>query len=628
MKKICFALMMALSLGTVATAQTLNVKTGGYFRSFPANETGVMNYNDGSTLTVAGHVYLLSDIEKITVTPEDGENNLVRVEYNGESADVYVSYDIIPYIDAKVNGAHVEIIQSDEVSDSTCGEITYRLYGDSNDGSFLLNGSFKCSIELTGLNLHNPSGAALDIENGKRIAVRVGENTVNTLSDGIDGSQKACIYTKGHLEFKQKGTLNVTGNKSHAISAKEYVELKNTTLNINGAVKDGINCTQYFLMESGKLTIKNTGDDGIQTDYKDADKPDEEDTGTITIEGGSLEIEVTAAATKALSAEGRFVMTDGTLIANAKGDGLWDESKLKTKSSSCINADEGIFIEGGNINLTATGGGGKGMNTGGEFSISDGEIIINTTGGLLAYVNGSLNQNYTGNTDRLDSDYKSAPKGVKADGDVLIQGGAVTVMCTGNGAEGIESKSEMTINGGDLKIRAYDDGVNSSSDMYIKGGNLDIMSIGNGDGVDANGNIYISGGKMQIFARANPEQGFDAGDGYSIYFTGGEILAYGPGGNSVPSTGTQSTQPYLSLSQTPTAGQKVTVSKDGTELVSFTVPEDFSLSNSGGGFPFMAPGAPGGGSRGGALVISCPGLVSGSSYDVNVGSQTLTATAQ
>lgn len=654
MKKNLMYIFIAAGLSLSANAQSLDIKIGDVTYRYAAENTGTMKYSDGTTLTVGDKTYKISEINEITVTDETIDDGYVYIDYSGTKAAVIIAGNIAAYVDATVSGAHVSISQSKDAGEDTSGEISYRLQGESQDGSFYLDGSYKCSIELTGLSLTNPGGAVFDIQNGKRIAVRVKEGTVNTLVDGADGDQKGCIVCKGHLEFKQKGTLNVTGNASHAIYAKEYVEHKNTVLNITKAEKDGINCAQYYMIESGTLNISGTGDDGIQVEYKDDVDREDEDTGSITIAGGKLNISVSADAAKALKCEGNFVVTDGELTSVASGNGIWDDDKVKTKAAACIGVDGSSFIKGGTLNLTATGGGGKGISGDGELNVTAGEITVLTSGGTFAYVDGKEDQDYTGNTDRLDSDYKSSPKGIKIEGDITIEGGTFDITCSGRGGEGIESKSQLIFNGGDFKVRAYDDGVNSSSDTYVTGGNLDIMSIGNGDGLDSNGNIYISGGRMMIFGSRQPEQGFDVGDGYKIYFTGGEILAIGGGGNSVPSS-SESTQPFLSLDRTVVAGETVSVSLDGTEIVSFIIPEDYSSANGNGNFfedefpggghrvasgsegcpllPNSFEGAPGGGGfggmgGGGKLVISCPQLTEGTDYTVTVGNESVTATAQ
>lgn len=642
MKKRNISLVLLFASLSPVFAQTLNIDLGGVIHSYPAEMTGVMEYSNGSEFTVMGKTYLLNDISRIFVTEEEYTDNLVTVSYEGFSAKAYISYNIIPYVEVSLSGAHVEVTQNSEVGDDTTGELNYRLNGESSDGSFLLNGSYKCSVELTGLVLNNPSGAAIDIENGKRIAVRVAEGTINSLSDGAGGSQKACLYTKGHLEFKQKGTLNVIGNQSHAIASKEYVEIKNTTINILGAVKDGINCAQYFLMESGNLNIKGTGDDAVQCDYKDSENREKEDTGTITMAGGNIEAIVTADAAKVFKAEGNFIITDGSITASVSGNGIWDETKQKTKASACISADENVLIDGGSINLTATGTGGKGISADGDYTGNSGSITILTTGGVVAYVNNTLQQNYTGNLDRLQSDLKSSPKGIKIDGDIDIFGGEYDVTTKGYNGEGIESKSNLTIAGGNIKIHAFDDGTNSSKDTYFKGGNMEIISTNEGDAIDSNGNIYISGGTIRCLASKVPEQGFDAGDGYNIYFTGGEFLAYGPGGNSVPKSSNQSTQAYLALSETVKGGDIISVSYNEETILSFEIPTEYTSSGnqgSPGGGPrsnetsstegTRAPGGWGGGGMGGSpLILSSPDLENGHSYTVTIGSTLTTATAK
>lgn len=622
MKKF-FLTFAILGLATLATsAQTLEVKSEGHTYMFPASQTGVMNFSDGSQLTIQGRTFNISDIASMSVTDAAVTDNLVSVVYQGAQANVTVSGNIAKYVSITKNGAHVAITQSDEVGDDTCGEITYALSGASDNGSLTLTGSYKASIELTGVSLTNPAGAAIDIEIGKRTAVRVQENTVNTLTDGSAGSQKAALYCKGHLEFKQKGTLNVTGCKSHAIAAKEYIEVKNTTINIMNAVKDGINCNQYFLIESGAINIYGSGDDGIQVAYKDDTNREPEDTGTFTMKGGELNITTTADAAKPIKADGDFIMTKGTITASAQGGGLWDSTKLKTKAAACIGADGNLDISGGTLTLAATGGGGKGISIDGNLHISGGDFNITTAGGLLAYVNGSINNSYTGNADNLNSDYKSSPKGIKCDGDIVIDGGTFFIETKAAGGEGIESKKTLTINGGDIVIHAYEDGTNSSSHTYLNGGNIEVTSK-TGDAIDSNGAIYVTGGNIRVFGAGGSEQGFDAGDNYTIYFTGGTMLAAG-GGNSAPTTTNGSSQAYVTLTKALTAGTTVSISQGNTVLATFAVPESYNTSTTKG------PGGWnwGGTSSGSALLISTPDMVSGTSYTITAGTTTTTATAK
>ncbi len=634
MKKILTSVIMVSSALLGAEAQTLNVTTGSVTYAFPADQMGNATYQSGETLTVMGKTFNVSDIDKMYVSSDEVDDNTVTVTYDGTSASVTVAGNIAQYVTPTVSNAHVSIAQNENVSDDTCGEITYTLSGTSTDGEFTMTGSYKATVELNGLTLTNTLGAPLNIQNGKRIDLSVKKGTTNTLTDATDGDWKGCIVCKGHLEMKGKGTLNVYGNTAHGIYAKEYIEMKNCTVNILSAIKDGINCNQYFLMESGSLTISGIGDDGIQVSYKDDTDREAEDTGSITIAGGTVDITVTGTASKGLKAEGDVTISGGTVSITTSGNGTWDDDDSKTKASSCISADGNILIEDGTLTLSSTGAGGKGINGDGALTINGGTITISTTGGMYAYVNGKEYTNYTGNTDNLDSDYKSSPKGMKIDGNVEINGGTINVTTTGNGAEGIESKAVLTINDGTIVVNAYDDAINSSSHMYIKGGDITVVASNN-DGLDSNGNMYISGGTIKAFGTSSPECGIDANeeDGYTVIFTGGTLLAVG-GGNSVPST-SESTQAYVSTSMSVTANSEITLKSGSTTLATFTVPSNYSSSSTGGGGGGFGPrigGGPGGGGHGGnsggsSILISCPDISSGSSYTVTSGTSSSTATA-
>lgn len=421
-------------IAAYAEAQTLNVVVGNVTYAIPSSQAGDMNYANGSTLTIMGKTINVSDITRMYVDNSEVEDNTVSVSYNGTSATVTVAGNVAQYVTPTVSGAHVSITQDDAVSDQTCGEIIYALTGSSENGKFAMNGSYKASIELRGVSLTNPSGAPLNIQNGKRISLSIKKDTENTLTDATGGSQKGCIVCKGHLELKGKGVLNVYGNTAHAVYAKEYVEMKNCTLNVLSAVKDGVNCNQYFFLESGALNISGVQDDGVQVSYKDDTDREAEDTGTITIAGGSVNIAVTGTATKGLKADGDVIVSDGDITITTAGGGKWDEEDAKTKASTCISADGKIQIDGGTLSLTSTGSGGK---------------------------------------------------GIKADGNVTINGGNIKVTTTGNGAEGIESKEVLTINDGTIVVNSCDDAINSSSHMYIKGGDVTVVATDN-DGLDSN----------------------------------------------------------------------------------------------------------------------------------------------
>ena len=634
MKKV-IPLIISLLLAIAVQAQTLNVVVGSVTYQFPAEQAGEMTYADGTTLTILNKAFTLSDITKMYIDDTTVTDNQVGVVYSGTSAAVTVAGNVAQYITASVRGAHVNIEQSADLAQ----EITYKLSGTSTDGEFYMSGSYKATLELNGLTLTNStpvsSGAAIHIQNGKRINIKVVEGTTNTLTDAASGSQKGCLYVKGHAEFKQKGTLNVYGNVKHAIKAGEYITVKNATINVKSAAGDGINCAQFFAMESGKVSISGTSDDGIQCDLEGTESTGEttdhedEDSGNIYIAGGTLTIDVTATAAKGIKCEGDMQISGGSITVTTSGSGEWDSTDQETKAAACMSADGSISISDGELNLTSTGSGGKGIKCDDTLIISDGTVTVKTTGGLY-YNNGTTeNTNYTGDTDRISSSYYSSPKGIKAgtktengnsatySGDLQITGGTVNVTTTGNNGEGIESKNTLTISGGTVTVNSQDDGINSARAMYLKGGTITVVAKNN-DAIDANANMYISGGTIIACGAQGAECGLDAAEGYHLYITGGNVLAIAANNNSV--TSTSSSQCIVSASGSVSANNTVSVKSGSTTLVSFTVPSGYTSSSS-GGF------GPGGGNSRKSVLISCAGMTSGSTYTVTLGSTSTTAKA-
>ena len=623
MKKV-YVFLMALMLTIAATAQTLNVKVGSVVYQFPASQAGDMTYSDGTTLTIMGKAFTLSDISSMTIDNTEVTDNSIGVAYDGSSALVTVAGNVAQYVTPTVSSAHVSIAQSDDVAE----EITYTLSGTSTDGEFYMSGSYKATVELNGLTLTNAtpvySGAAVHIQNGKRIKVKVVTGTTNTLVDAAGGSQKGCLYIKGHAEFAQKGTLNITGNVKHGIKTGEYITLKNATINVLSAVGDGINCEQFFQMTSGAINIQGVGDDGIQCDVEDTatgetTDHEDEDSGNVYIEDGTLTVNVTADAAKGVKCEGDMRISGGNITVKTSGGGVWDSTKLKTKASACLGSDGAMTISGGTLSLTSTGAGGKGLNVDGALTIKGGTTTISTSGNaVVASSTGTLSVvTSSQQLDKYESDYKSSPKGIKADGAITISDDAIIyVTTTGAGGEGIESKTSITITGGQTTVNASDDGINASyntstggsGDLTISGGYVFSRSTGN-DGIDANGNCYIKGGLVYAIGTGGVEKSIDANteQGKKLYITGGTIIAVGDleGGSSISGGTCKYTTSWNATSW-------YALYNGDTLVAAFKTPTK-SSGGGGGGWPGGGGGSGGGNSSQKLIVYtsSTPTLQSG-----------------
>lgn len=536
--KAAFAALFTIHCSIFTTsAQTLHVVQGNVTDQYTAAQTGDMTYTDnGSTLTIGSKQYKTSDITKIYTTNEEAiADNAVSISYAGNSAQVIIAGNIAQHVTASVSGAHVSITQGEGIGDDT-GKVEYTLSGESSDGEFYLSGSYKMDMTLAGLTLTNPNGPAIYIDNGKKINISVKKDTENTLADGTGGDWKGCVRIKGHTELKGKGTLNITGNSVNAFWGKEFLEMKNLTLNILGAVKDGINVNQHFTMESGTLNISNVGDDGLQVSYETDDNDqiiplteEEENTGALSITGGTINISNTAVGSKGMKTEGALTISETsadvpTLITISTTGGTDTSDSSDLKASACIKGDASVSISGGNMTFTNSGQGGRAINTDGTLDISGGTIVAQAKGSNYGSSSGGRMGGWGGYSSS-SSNHKYA-KGVKADGSITISGGDITISSASH--EGLESKSTIDITGGKVSVTASDDAINAASHLTISGGYVMGYSTGN-DGIDSNGNTYIKGGTVYAICSGQPEVAIDANTegGYKLYVTGGTIVAIG-----------------------------------------------------------------------------------------------------
>ena len=359
------------------------------------------------------------------------EAKVIDIYYSGSTAKVNIPDECSNEVTASVTGANVIIN-----STTTATEYTYRVSGKSADGSLLLNGNYKLTLMLAGIELTNAhNGAAIDVECGKRINVELAEGTVNTLADAA-GSQKAALYFKGHVEFGGGGTLNVIGRVKHAISSKEEMKLKRTlgTINILGAVSDGFHCGKgkvqnehnCFNMNGGTVTIAQAGSDGVDSD----------DYGTIKIDGGSISINVGDKGT-GLKADSLLRVTGGQVSIAVPGI-----------DAEGIRSSYEMQQEGGLINIVVTGDGSKGIkankadgNTGatvlggGSFIVSGGETEIHVLGGSIVFA------------DDVDK-----CMGISVDADFIQTDGTLSIIALGLEASTYKIKGTENRTGGSFEI--------------------------------------------------------------------------------------------------------------------------------------------------------------------------------
>ena len=433
--------------------------------------------------------------------------------------------------------------------------------------------------------IKEPTGIGTDRNltiNGEEAVVNI-----NMTGDGARGMKcdSTMTCTAGNIDINCTGgdwaystvdTSSVKCAKADYAFILDGATMKCTTTKDEA---EGIHSEGTVLVSDGTLTL-NTYDHGIKSNYD------------MEITGGTITYNINGNASKALKSEGNMHITGGNISGTVSGGGV----TVNNEASACagLKCDGNVTIDGGTFDLKATGSGGKGMSIDGDLVINDCDIKVSTTGSRYGQ---SSSGGWPGSGGSSSSALRSSPKGIKVDGNITINGGTITVSATGGeGAEGIESKKIMTINGGYIEVTSYDDALNSSSHMYLKGGYVYAVATGN-DAIDSNGNMYLSGG--HVFC-CGSEEGLDANSegGYKVYIQSGtNLMAIGGNMGAIESG--------ASISQTCYQGS-VTANKwialYSGSAVSFAA---YTPTFSAGGGP--GGGYPGGGSSSSkTIVVTAP----------------------
>ena len=347
----------------------------------------------------------------------------------------------------------------------------------SGTGTLAVKGIAKHGISTSGaIELQSSTvtvtSAASDGFHSEGFTMSGGTATVAaSVADGIDAGDGAIAITAGTISVTSTATdvkalktgngtitisggainLNVSGGASKAIAAKGIITIGAGTFAIN-------------LSGAAVLTASGSGYDpsyctGVKSDRQ------------VNVNGGTFTIQTTTAATgaKGFSADSGITITNGTFMVNTAASGVnytnttgvadtYNTTAFSTNANISIagglftlvnsgnggrlfSADSSINVTGGTINITNSGAAGRGFNADRNVNFNGGNTTINLSGAAVLTASG------TG----YDPSY---PTGVKADGIITINSGAVAIngASTASGARGLSADSIINVYGGTVTI--------------------------------------------------------------------------------------------------------------------------------------------------------------------------------
>ena len=299
----------------------------------------------------------------------------VRIAFDGDTATVTGNPTSVM---VSADGAHVTI-------SSVAKHVRYIVSGTTDNGSLKFYSERKFQLQLNGVDITNPNGAAINNQCGKSFYLVLNQGTVNTLRDGEEYAmvenedQKGVVFSEGQILMSGKGQLNVYSVGKHCIASDDYV----------------------FIRPGAKLYLNSTSGHGIKAkDY-------------VHIKGGVINMEIAADGTKGINCDSLVYITGGrTTIINSGTSKIETDSLGETLSTGAagVKADYNLTMKGGTLNIKCTGNDAKGINVAQPFLFNGGTLNVVVTGQQTTV----------------------APKGVKCDTDCSINGGSF-YSCAPNG---------------------------------------------------------------------------------------------------------------------------------------------------------------------------------------------------
>lgn len=455
------------------------------------------------------------------------------------------------------------------------------------------------------------------------------ETTVTTTDTTVTTVEEAVKAAEEELATVTETVISVKeSDEWKDYTKEEYTDItladEGSTISGEGAVADGSNIT---IKAGGSYVLAGTLTDGsINISVGEEEKVN------LYLNGVSISCSDGAAISESAGDKVIISLVEGTenVISGAAAEE--DSSEDSSEDSDTTIPDGAIYCQdsltiNGTGNLTVSNEAGHGIVCKDILKIMEGTISVTAAdSGIIGkdslYV-GDADIFISCGTDGLKSDKEEEGKGY-----VLIEGGTVTMEA---GDDGIHSESglfitgadtsvtvtgsqeglegnHIVITGGTISVMAEDDGMNaageSDQEIVITGGNMKVNAAG--DGIDSNGSIYMSDGELILSGPINDGNGTI--DYVNKFIMTGGILAGSGSSGMLQTISSESSQYVISYTQDTgiTAGTEITLAeKSGDSLISFTVDKE---------------------SR--AIVISTPQLQEGTEYQLTIGSETVTVTAE
>ncbi len=434
--------------------------------------------------------------------------------------------------------------------DETTGEYIVQFTNVSSDSVYSISGNlnghieidtgddYKFELELNGVTIASNTTAPIQILSGDKVQITAKKNTTNTILDSReniseDESQySSAIYATVDLVLGGKGTLNVTSENNNGIHTKDDLEVKNLTLNVS-CIDNALKGNDSVTITSGTLTLIARQGDGIKTTNSDISSKGNQ-RGTIALDGGTITIyaacdgidaayDVTIASDVTLNvytdkyssySEEVTAVTDGTYYIRSTSSS-YKYSLKYTTSNGTVWANASYYTS------VRSGGPGDGKT---YYYYKVNKPSNATSFVVYAYTSSqsqgqSSSYSAVSSTKALNSSYDTIAVTVSSSSISTSWTNYTTQQGPGGinqgnsnkgdySTKGIKANNQITISGGTIFIKSYDDAIHANNDESLENGSTPVGNVtisggtitlySNDDAIHADGTLLISGGTTII----------------------------------------------------------------------------------------------------------------------------------
>ena len=213
----------------------------------------------------------------------------------------------------------------------------------------------------------------------------------------------------------------------------------------------------------------------------------------LAVAGGVISV---TAAKRGLSGKDSVRIADGAVAVSAGTDGIHAENSNK--------ADKGFVYIGGGV-LQVVSSGGDGISASSWVQVDGGTVTVTCSGASAQKVSDEMGGRggfggrggwggFGGRENReAASGDEASVKGIKADSALWITGGTVTV--TSN-SDALHSNGSLTVTGGEVTLNAGDDGLHADDALEISGGAVTVAD--SYEAIEAGNALTLSGGTVSV----------------------------------------------------------------------------------------------------------------------------------